>query len=486
MLARIREFRTLPVATLLLVCACGGGDSTGPDDPSGPPVVTSINGATQPSGPIGSTVIIEGSNFGGAQGSSQVLFSNGSGGTIPAVIASADDWTSTFIVTAVPAGAVSGNVVVQTPLGSSTAVPFAVTQNAVFSPSTINWSTAAELPAAVSGHALAFAQLAGPPVVRVVYSVGGADNSGAPVNTVHMATIGAGTAVSAWTATLPLPSAAAFHAVVVATPANSRITGTGFLYVIGGATDAAGTPSSAIYRGSLAADGTVSAWTAITPLPAPLHSPGAVIFHGDLYLVGGATTGNAPVATVYRARLDAAGGLGAWQPQSSLPFRRAHFGFGSFGGYLYAFGGDSGVVAPHSGSQSQTSVADVVFARINLRTGNLETSGWLTAGNKLTKSVSKHTAVVAGGYVLITAGLYNGATSGSTEESYTQLNADGTVSSFNGATGSNTIESLVSGGNLFNHAAVGYTDTTGVFHVLVAGGDDVNTPGTRHRGVFFY
>ncbi len=485
MIPGIRGFMVLPAVSVLLAIACGGDGSTGPDDPSGPPVVLSINGATQPSGPIGSTVIIEGSNFGGTQGSSQVLFSNGTGGSVPAVIASPNDWTSTFIVTTVPAGTSSGNVVVQTALGSSTAVLFTVTQNAVFSPSTINWSTTTELSAAVSGHALAFAQLGGPST-RVVYSIGGAANNGAPVNTVHLATIGAGVAVSPWTATTPLPGGTAFHAVAVATAANSRITSTGFLYVLGGATDVAGTPSSTVYRGALAADGTVSAWTAVTSLPAPLHSSGAAIFHGDLYVVGGATTGNAPVATVYRSRLDAAGGLSAWQPQPSLPFRRAHFGFGTFGGYLYTFGGDSGAVAPNGGAQSTTSIADVAFARINLRTGNLEASGWTTAGNKLTKSVSKHTAVVAGGYVLITAGLYNGAMSGSTEQSYTQLNPDGTVSSFNGATGSNTIESLASGGNLFNHAAVGYTDATGVFHVLVVGGDDVNTPGIKHRGVFFY
>lgn len=211
-----------------------------------------------------------------------------------------------------------------------------------------------------------------------------------------------------------------------------------------------------------------------------------MIFHGDLYVVGGATTSNAPVATVYRSRLSVAGGLGAWQAQAPLPFARAHFGFGSFGGYLYTFGGDSGVVAPHSASQSATSIADAAFAQIDLRSGNLEASGWLTTDNKLTKSVSKLTAVVAGGYVLITAGLYNGAGSGSTEQSYAQLNADGTVGSFHGATGSNTIASLVSGANLFNHDAVGYADVSGVFHVLVAGGDDVNAPGSRHRGVFVY
>ncbi len=67
-----------------------------------------------------------------------------------------------------------------------------------------------------------------------------------------------------------------------------------------------------------------------------------------------------------------------------------------------------------------------------------------------------------------------------------QLNSDGTVASFNGATGSNTISSLTGGINIFNHASVGYTDGSGAFHVLVIGGDDVNAPGTKHTGVFFY
>ncbi|HEX7023207.1 MAG TPA: hypothetical protein VF187_00190 [Gemmatimonadales bacterium] len=486
MMDRICRSLALP-GIVILATACGGGsDPTGPDTPTGPPVVLSVNGATQPSGPIGSTVIIEGSNFGGAQGSSKVLFSDGLGGTVAATIVSAGDWTSTFIVTSVPAGAATGGVTVQTSLGTSTALTFTIIQNAVFSPSTINWSATTELPVALSGHALAFAQLPGVTPLRVIYSVGGAGAAGAPVTTVNVATVGLGPAVGVWTATTPLPAAVAFHALVVATPANARITGTGFLYVLGGAVDAAGAPTTAVYRGTLAADGTVSAWAAVTALPAPLHSLGAVIFHGDLYVVGGATTGNAPVATVYRSRIGAAGELGAWLPQPALPFRRAHFGFGVFGNYLYAFGGDSGVVAPNSGVQSNTTTSDPAYARINLRTGDIEAAGWTTAANKLTKSVSKHTTVVAGGNVLVTAGLYNGASSGSTEETYAQLNSDGSPGSFHGATGSNTIASLVAGGNLFNHAAVGYQDGAGVFHVLVAGGDDVNTPGTRHKGVFFY
>lgn len=137
---------------------------------------------------------------------------------------------------------------------------------------------------------------------------------------------------------------------------------------------------------------------------------------------------------------------------------RAHFGFGALGGFLYTFGGDSGTVVPNAGTLSSSEVDDVAYAQIDLRSGDLMAAGWTTNSNKLKKAVSKNTVVVAGGNVLSTAGLYNGATTGATEEIYAQLNTNGNVGSFNGATGSNTISSLIGGIDFFNHAAVGYTD----------------------------
>ena len=101
------NFALLTLVAGVALAACGG-DTTGPSGPSGPPVVADVNGATQPSGPNGSTVVIDGQNFGAAQGSGTVLFSNGTGGTVSAVIASASDWTNTFIVTTVPSGAATG------------------------------------------------------------------------------------------------------------------------------------------------------------------------------------------------------------------------------------------------------------------------------------------------------------------------------------------------------------------------------------------
>ncbi len=445
------------------------------------PALLYVNGATKPSGNLGSTVILEGQAFGDRQGVGQVLF-----GTIAATIASPGDWTNTFIVTTVPSGAATGPVVVTTATGTSAALTFTVTSNAVFSPSTITWTATTSLPVGVSGHAAAFATVGSN---NLVYVSGGADSTYAARAAVIYATVQANGQLGAWTSTLALPAPIAFHATVVATPSNSRIKGTaGFLYVLGGATTAAGTPTTTIYRGTLDATGAVTAWTtSATALPAPLHSEGAVIFRGDLYVAGGSTTSNVPVATVYRSRIDSTGALGSWQTEPALPFGRAYDGFSQFGGYLYAFGGDSAAVTPNDSNYTNnaTKLSQIAYAPINLRTGDLAASSWTVNATTLTKAVSKHTAVIAGGTVLHTAGLYNGAATGSTEEDYAQLNSDGSVASFNGATGSHTIASA-GGGNLFNHAALGYVDASGVAHVLVLGGDDVNSPSKKHKQVWFY
>ena len=304
------------VIGLIATTACGGGTTS----PSlGPPVIAAVNGATLPSGPTGSTVVIEGQNFGPTQGSSAVLFSNGAGGTVAATIASPSDWTGTFIVTTVPGGAATGNVVVETPAGTSAPVVFTLTQNAAFSPSTISWTATTPLPVPLSGLAAAYAELRGAATTRVVYAVGGAGTNLAPVSSVSFSPVGNTGTLGAWTQSTALPAPVAFAALAVATPANSRISAAGYLYVLGGATDAGGTPTTNVSRGTLAADGSVTAWTADTPLPAPLHSLRAVVFHGDLYLVGGSSAGNVPVASVYRARIGTTGSLGAWQTLASLP-----------------------------------------------------------------------------------------------------------------------------------------------------------------------
>lgn len=451
------------------------------------PVLYYVNSATKPSGNSGSTVILEGYAFGDIQGDGQVLFSDGAGGTVSASIDNPDDWTNSFIVTTVPNGAETGDIFVQTATGTSGTLIFKVTQSATFSPSVINWTSTTPLPFGVSGHQSNYIPIDdGGAIARYVLVTGGRDDA-ITRSDANLAVIQAGGDIAAWSGTSALPDPTAFHAVVVATPFNSKVNGDGYVYCIGGINEIGGQPTSMVYRAPINTDGSLGAWTLSSSLPTPLHSHGAVIFLSSIYVAGGATNDNEPVSLVYRADIDSTGELSAWQVMTSLGSGRSYHGLTVFGNYLQTFGGESAAVSPDDGNynSNDTKLSEVNYMRIDLRTGNLASSSWSLNSASLTKRMSKHTAVIAGGNVLITAGLYNGAGSGSSENSYAQINSDGSTGSFHGATGSITIESQ-GGGNLFNHSALSYVDADGVAHVMVLGGDDVNNPGTKRAGVWFY
>ena len=113
--------------------------------------------------------------------------------------------------------------------------------------------------------------------------------------------------------------------------------------------------------------------------------------------------------------------------------------------------------------------------------------GWTPQANpsNLGKARSKHAALVAGGNLFASSGLYSAAKTGSSENTYAQINSDGSIGSFGGATGSNTLQSA-GAGNLFNQGAFAYVDGEGVAHVMILGGDNVNDPGQRSGKVFYY
>src|SRR6266446_5530728 len=348
---RVPRVVTLSVTALLV--ACGG--SNGPTGPSGPPVVAAVNGATLPSGTTGSTLVIQGSNFGTSQGlaSGHVVFSTTAGGRDTATIAIAGDWTNILIVTTVPTGVPLGKdtLFVETSGGTSAPVMFTAVAKVAFSPSTVAWTATTGLPVGLSGHAVAAATLPGTTPTSVVYVAGGADSTDVPRDSVLYATVSNSGTVGAWTKTTVLPAPVAFAAAVVATPTNSQVTGSSYLYVIGGDSTASGKPVATVRVGTLGA--------------------------------GGAASGNVPVATVYRAAIMSDGTLGAWQALASLPFARSYFGFGVNGTFLYALGGDSGVVTPNDSSLSAKAITDVVYAEIDVHTGALTAAGWTANGNKL-------------------------------------------------------------------------------------------------------
>jgi hypothetical protein len=452
-----------------------------------PPVLSYINSATKPSGNIGSTVILEGKAFGDLQGTGKVLFSDGLGGTVSAVITNAEDWTDTFILTTVPQGAATGTVVIETGSGTSNGMEFVVSQNATFSPSTINWTLTTALPEAVSGHKAVFASVTdGAGITNNYAYVSGGSNAAGTLNAQMLSgKINADGTVTEWKSTTALPAARAFHATVAATPFNSKAGGSGYLYILGGL-NTEGAPVSSVSMAPFNPDGTVGTWTTSKPLPQPLHSAGVVIFRSTIYVAGGSTTNNAPVANVYRATIDESGQLSDWETLESLPSARTYHSLLSFGGFLYSVGGETGSITAEDGNatSNDTKSGEIVYAKINLRTGLLST-GWVVNGSSLQKVRSKHTSLIAGGTIFVSSGLYSGAAQGSSENTYATIASDGSVGSFAGATGSNTL--LSKGGiNLFNQTGISYVDASGVAHVMIIGGDNVASPGSKTAKVLYY
>ncbi len=452
------------------------------------PNLAFMNGATRPSGNLGSTVVLEGEAFGDLRGTGQALFSDGAGGTVPAAITTEDDWTDTFILTTVPSGAATGDVVVQTATGTSDPISFTVTQEATFSPSVVDWRQTTSLPAPVSGHAALFllAEDGSGQDLQRVYVVGGADGAGSGGTNVWFGAVGSDGTVAAWDATAGLPAGRAYHAVLAATPFNSRVNGDGWIYVLGGVASTGDVPLATIYRAPLMSDGTVGSWIEIGALPEPLHSQKAVIFQSRIYIVGGATTGDAPSASVHRAAVDTLGNLGTWEQLTSLPSVRARHAVTLIGNCLHVVGGDNLAVSP--GDPALTSARyDVIHrARIDLRSREISAAGWTLDDTKTVKARRSHTSVIAGGGMLNTAGLYEGIGNfGSSENMFSQIDADCEVAGFNGANNQNSIKKN-GGANLFDHAAVSFVDASGTAHVMILGGDAADQAGQKQDGVWVY
>lgn len=447
------------------------------------PELEFVNGATRPSGQEGITVVLDGKAFGDLQGQGQVVFFDGVGATIEAE----SDWTDTFILTTVPSGASDGGVVVKTATGTSDSIPFNVTSSANFSPSNVDWTETTSLPTAVSGHSANFVRTLNSDGTfdRWVHVVGGASNDSVPRTGVHFADVQSDGSLGTWTQTSGLPAGRAFQATVAATPFNSRVDGDGYLYALGGIETKGGDPVTSVLRAPINDDATVGSWSQVATLPQPLHSLEAAIFRSNIYVSGGATTGNDPVATVYRASVDTLGDLGSWQSLESLPNPRVHHEMTVIGNCLHVFDGDSAAFNPNYGQLTDTRYLDIVRTSIDLRSDDLA-AGWTIDDTQPSKPRNRHTALIAGGVVLRTAGWYDGiGTSGSSENMYAPIQSSCDVGSFSGANNAQSIKSK-GGGNLFNHTAVSFVDGSGTAHVMILGGDDVDSPGNKRSAVWFY
>jgi len=468
-------------AAIALLIACGSDNATGPT-PLGKPVITQVNGVTEPAGLVGMTVMIEGASLGdSARGKVYFL---GTGGVRLQASAVRADWTDAFIVTTVPQGtADSSKVWVETTGGVSDSIPFTLISSGVFSPSNITWSTASALPQPLQGlGAVAIRVARGSTKGSWVYTVGGADPSNVASSAVYRAPVMANGGLGPWSSMPSQPVARAYHAVVAATPSTARVDTTvaAYVYTLGGI-DATGATVGTVEFTRVGLDGEITAWQSTSPLPAAVHNASAVVFRGFVYVSGGAGVANQPTASAYRAEVHPDGTLGSWQSVASLPTPTAYHSMTSFGPFVYVVGGNNAAVAPTLNTLSGSETNAAYVGRIDMRTGLLPS--W-TQSATMGKARSKGAVVAAGGALLVSSGIYAGQ-AGSSENTYASIGADGSLTSWNGATGSNTIDTLL-GYAVYNSAAVFFLDAQGRGHVMMLGGAKRSTAGQPSAGVVYY
>lgn len=502
----------VPAIVFAFLQACGGG---GGGNSTPLPVVTDINSAATASGPSGSSFVVDGSAFGTLSGSGMtsgysVDFRDA---TTHAVLATASyvgtGWNDVYIKAVVPSSGLTVGttyeVTVTTPGGTSSGVNFLVTASVALSPSTIAWAETTALPEAIQGFPTVIANISETSggvttTTSHIYTLGGntapSGTSGgrnASATTIFSNALNdgtnnttAGTLAGAWAIEAnSLPGARAFSAGAIANGFNSPVTGNGTIFVLGGL-DAMGAATATVYEASLDAAGSVGAWTEATALPDARYAFGAVVFRGRLYVAGGNDATDTPVATVYSAPINGDGTLGMWSALPDLPVPVAYHRLVTTGGVLYVLGGTlSAAVDPISATQSAGTVNTVYYNAIK-PDGTLEGTSWSTNPSSMIKAMEKNTVVAIGSYVLVSGGLYNSASTGSSEESYsTQSASDATLTSFQGATGSKTISGTTGGYAFFNHSAALYVDPAGNPHVLILGGQTVAATPVLQSGVWY-
>jgi len=183
------------------------------------------------------------------------------------------------------------------------------------------WQTLPSLPKALYNHAGALQN-------GHVFILGGQNGTGV-YSTVYSAAQQTGGKLSSWTTTTAMPQALYDHAVASAN---------GYLYVVGGF-NASNVAQSTVYMAAQT-NGTLGAWTTQTPLPVAEGEIGALTFNGYLYVVGGHTASNGiGESTVYAAPIGSNGTLGAWSTLTPMPQARWDLGIAAAGGYLWALGG---------------------------------------------------------------------------------------------------------------------------------------------------
>jgi hypothetical protein len=158
--------------------------------------------------------------------------------------------------------------------------------------------------------------------------------------------------------------------------------------------------------------------------------------------------------------------LGAWtKSTNALPLAISFATTFGFGGNLYVLNGDP------NGSSDPNQSATVGLQDVRMASANNGAVGTWALTNTTIKKRKKHNTWMAFGQVIDAEGIYDGGTGLELEKS--SINADGTLASWNGLTGSN-----VPSANVFNAASVvsPLLSSAGNPRFLLFGGEAVSAP----------
>ena len=213
----------------------------------------------------------------------------------------------------------------------------------------------------------------------------GGRNTGA-FNTVYRTTINANGTISAWTSLNSLPVTVYNHEMVIAN---------GYIFVLGGVQD--GSISSTIYYAKIISDNTIGNWqTSVTSLPVAMQGFTAGFINGHIIIAGGTTqSSGGALSSVYSTNVGPMGELSTYTLQAnSLPEARNEHSMVSSGSYLYVLGGhDTSYVAKSTVYYSQVAVDGTC-------------SAWLS-GTNLPMPASSHSSTCQNGLITVLGGYFD-------------------------------------------------------------------------------
>jgi hypothetical protein len=233
-----------------------------------------------------------------------------------------------------------------------------------------------------------------------MYIMGGNDGTNY-LNDVQYAPIGALGLLGSWFTTTNLPTTRfSFGAVVYG----------GNLYIMGGFDGT--TLYNDVQYAPIGANGTLGTWTATTSFTTSRDGNVAVAYNGYLYVLGGQGAGSTYLNDVQYAPINANGTIGSWTATTSFTTPRSFLAAVAYNGYMYIMGGNNG-----------SNLNDVQYAPIN--NDDSGSAGTWTATTSFSNVRSFLSTIAYNGYLYVMGG-WNGTTHFN-DVQYAPINANGTI-----------------------------------------------------------